>query len=207
MFNERLREKRDKIGISQRKFAQKIGVSSDLYNKYEQGVSRPSYETLVILTQELNTTTDWLLTGKEPHERSNKEGDKIMSERGFSVEMAKEGVVACLHFCCKYNRDDLGVFSTGKVTLLNDKIEEAAKITQPIISKERLFEIAKICIGEGTEKSIPTLLEFRKLIVAFGKKDNRDIEELEWRLKREQELLETSSPQNKKAAQINSAPQ
>ena len=61
MFNERLRKKREETGISQRQFAIKIGFSADLYNKYEQGVSRPSNETLVLLAKSLNCTTDYLL--------------------------------------------------------------------------------------------------------------------------------------------------
>ena len=61
MFNERLRECRIKTGMSQRMFARSVGLSADLYNKYEQGVSRPSPETLVVLADALSVTTDFLL--------------------------------------------------------------------------------------------------------------------------------------------------
>jgi transcriptional regulator with XRE-family HTH domain len=61
MFNKRLREKREAIGVSQRGFAKKIGISPDLYNKYEQGVSRPSYEALVKIANNLGISIDYLV--------------------------------------------------------------------------------------------------------------------------------------------------
>ena len=61
MFNETLREARIRTGLSQRKFAKSIGLSPDLYNKYEQGVSRPSLDTLVLIVEALPVSADFLL--------------------------------------------------------------------------------------------------------------------------------------------------
>jgi len=61
MFNERLVELRKLTGINQRQFAHELGISPDLYNKYERGVSRPSHETLILLAKRLKVTVDYLI--------------------------------------------------------------------------------------------------------------------------------------------------
>jgi len=61
LFNERLKQKRKEKGLSQAELARRVGVGRDSYNKYEKTVNRPSYETLMLLAEELNTTIDYLL--------------------------------------------------------------------------------------------------------------------------------------------------
>lgn len=61
VFHERLKNMRQATGLSQKQFAEAIGFRKDLYNKYEQGVARPSYETLVRIADELDVSLDYLL--------------------------------------------------------------------------------------------------------------------------------------------------
>ncbi|MCL2033826.1 MAG: XRE family transcriptional regulator [Oscillospiraceae bacterium] len=84
MFNEKLRGKREELGISQRQFAKNLGIGADLYNKYEQGVSRPSHETLVLIAKGLGCTVDYLLGNAPlpnyrfyPNELDDKKGIRI----------------------------------------------------------------------------------------------------------------------------------
>lgn len=56
--------------MSQKQFAETIGFRKDLYNKYEQGVARPSYETLLRIADELNVSLDYLFGRDEICEQS-----------------------------------------------------------------------------------------------------------------------------------------
>ena len=89
MFKDRLRETRKKTGLSQRQFAKKIGLGSDLYNKYEQGVSRPSPENLVIIANALDCTTDYLLGRKDTPSSENEETPPLGDGEQLSEIKAK----------------------------------------------------------------------------------------------------------------------
>ena len=60
-FNERLLELRNASGKSQKECAEEMGISNSKYNKWENGVNSPDYETLCFLARFYNTTTDYLL--------------------------------------------------------------------------------------------------------------------------------------------------
>jgi len=63
MFHQRLKSARIRANLSQSQLAQIIGVSRDLYNKYERTSTRPSYETLIKIARALETPVDELLSG------------------------------------------------------------------------------------------------------------------------------------------------
>ncbi len=60
-FGEKLKKARMDKGITQKDFAEKIGLSKDLYNKYENNKNRPSFETIMNICKELNLSADYLL--------------------------------------------------------------------------------------------------------------------------------------------------
>lgn len=59
-FGERLKIKRIENGFSQKDFATKIGLSKDLYNKYENDKNRPNFETITLICESLNISADYL---------------------------------------------------------------------------------------------------------------------------------------------------
>ena len=61
MFRDVLRAARLAAGLTQAELARRISISKDLYNKYERTDTRPSFETLRKIANELNVTTDYLL--------------------------------------------------------------------------------------------------------------------------------------------------
>ncbi|MBS1413182.1 MAG: helix-turn-helix domain-containing protein [Christensenellaceae bacterium] len=61
MISERLKELRIRQGLTQVELARKIGITKDLYNKYERTDIRPPYETICKLADVLSTTTDYIL--------------------------------------------------------------------------------------------------------------------------------------------------
>lgn len=63
-FGERLKEIRISSGISQKKLADKINVTSNTIQNYEEG-RLPKGNQSIALANVLNCSIDWLLTGKE----------------------------------------------------------------------------------------------------------------------------------------------
>lgn len=60
-FNRRLKRARDASKLTQQNMADALNTGLRNYQKYEQGERRPPYESLVIIADKLNVTTDWLL--------------------------------------------------------------------------------------------------------------------------------------------------
>lgn len=61
MFNIRLRERRKKCGFTQRQMADKLQISLNAYQKYEQAERCPSLDCLVSIADILNVSVDYLL--------------------------------------------------------------------------------------------------------------------------------------------------
>jgi transcriptional regulator with XRE-family HTH domain len=61
----RLREERDRVGISQRELARRIGLSASMISQIESGQSKPSVSTLYAIVTELGVSVDDIFRGHE----------------------------------------------------------------------------------------------------------------------------------------------
>ena len=61
VFNKRLRKTRMKNGFTQQIMADKLQISLNAYQKYEQAERSPSLECLVRIADILNVSIDYLL--------------------------------------------------------------------------------------------------------------------------------------------------
>jgi len=68
-FGSRVKDLRKKKGWSQRQLATKIDVRFPQLNKYEAGLHVPPLEKLALLSEALDTTVDYLVTGDRSEER------------------------------------------------------------------------------------------------------------------------------------------
>lgn len=59
----RLREERDRVGISQRELARRIGLSASMISQIESGQSKPSVSTLYAIVTELGVSVDEVFSG------------------------------------------------------------------------------------------------------------------------------------------------
>jgi transcriptional regulator with XRE-family HTH domain len=57
----RVKEAREKRGISQEKLAQLVGISANQIRRYEKGQGNPAADTLTQLSRVLRVSSDWLL--------------------------------------------------------------------------------------------------------------------------------------------------
>ncbi len=60
-FNEKLKEARKLIGVSQKDVATAIGIERTTYSNYEQGIREPDLATLTKLCIFFNVSADYLL--------------------------------------------------------------------------------------------------------------------------------------------------
>ena len=65
VFAERLKELRKEKGLTQQKVADSLNISQPNYRRWESGERRPSVETLVMLADYFNVSTDYLLGRKK----------------------------------------------------------------------------------------------------------------------------------------------
>lgn len=63
-MNERIKEIRKKEGLSQQKFADKLGIARGNIAAYEVGKNAPSDAVISLICSKFNVNKDWLLTGK-----------------------------------------------------------------------------------------------------------------------------------------------
>jgi transcriptional regulator with XRE-family HTH domain len=75
-FADNLQSIRKEYQLSQEELAEKIGVSRQAISKWEQGSGYPETEKLLILSQELNVSLDYLMFGDTGNAVSEKSGSQ-----------------------------------------------------------------------------------------------------------------------------------
>jgi transcriptional regulator with XRE-family HTH domain len=95
----RLREERERVRISQRELARRIGLSASLISQIESGQSKPSVSTLYAIVTELGVSVDDVFrgsnghaatvhgTGGEPSEGSD-QGPVVRSDERHVIDLA-----------------------------------------------------------------------------------------------------------------------
>ena len=73
MFNERLKQERNRKGYSGQKMADMLFISLRHYQRYESGENSPTLEGLVKIADILDVSTDYLLCRDEFIERKKAE--------------------------------------------------------------------------------------------------------------------------------------
>ena len=75
IFGERLKEIRQKRGITQDALAKRVSISPSSISLYERGIREPSLNMLISIAKELDVSTDYLLglTNNEYHISSEPE--------------------------------------------------------------------------------------------------------------------------------------
>lgn len=63
-MKNRIKELRKSLGLTQQKFADRLGLKRQTIAAYEIGNIEPSESTLLLICKEFGINKDWLLTGK-----------------------------------------------------------------------------------------------------------------------------------------------
>jgi transcriptional regulator with XRE-family HTH domain len=62
--NKRLKELRNTLGISQKEFAEKIGIGASAIAMLEKGTRNPSEQTIISICRDFNVSEPWLRSGE-----------------------------------------------------------------------------------------------------------------------------------------------
>ena len=62
-MNERIKELRSRLGLTQEEFSSKIGLSRNFIAQIETGTKKPSERTIFDICEKFNVNQDWLRTG------------------------------------------------------------------------------------------------------------------------------------------------
>ena len=93
----RLREERERVAISQRELARRIGLSASLILQIESGQSKPSVSTLYAIVTELGISVDDVFRGSnghaglavaEPAEPSDGDDPVVRSDERHVIDLA-----------------------------------------------------------------------------------------------------------------------
>lgn len=68
-MKERIKELRSFLGLTQQKFADRLGLKRQTIAAYEIGNIEPRNSTLLLICKEFNINEDWLRTGKKPMQK------------------------------------------------------------------------------------------------------------------------------------------
>lgn len=63
-MKERIKQLRNSLGLTQQKFADRLGLKRQTIAAYEIGNIEPSDSTLLLICKEFGINKNWLLTGK-----------------------------------------------------------------------------------------------------------------------------------------------
>jgi len=74
-LSEKIYCSRKKMGISQEKLAEQVGVSRQSISKWENGDAKPEIDKLLLLAAAFDVTTDWLLS-EDDYDREKEERER-----------------------------------------------------------------------------------------------------------------------------------
>ena len=128
VFSKRLQSKRIEKGLSQNALAKKIGLSRSLYNKYERAGIQPSYETLILLANELNTTVDYLIgnTDVQPLNSQKQETPTLTATEALQIlarnnDLSKKDI--------EYLKETIKLLKMkNKAKMLNDELDKKVRL-------------------------------------------------------------------------------
>ena len=85
-FEENLKSLRERNNLSQIELSKRIGLSNVTLSQYEKGVRKPDIQTLTLIAQFFNVSTDYLLGNETPPKFKPQLTDKDKKDIAKQVE-------------------------------------------------------------------------------------------------------------------------
>lgn len=76
-IGKRIKSRRTELKLKQLQIKDKTGISSGNLSDIENGKKLPSAQALIALSETLQCSIDWILTGKEPGEQTPEERELV----------------------------------------------------------------------------------------------------------------------------------
>lgn len=91
VFGQRLRQRRDDLGMTQQDVADQLGINYQQLNKWENGKHMPAAETVARLAVLLETSSDYLLNLTDDHEqRTSDRVNKLTPDERDIIEASRQ---------------------------------------------------------------------------------------------------------------------
>lgn len=114
-MNERIKELRKSLGLTQLEFGEQVGVKANTIGNYEIGLRTPSDAVIRAICREFNVNENWLRTGED--EMFNPQDEKLAAFVGSLVA------------------DDSDPFKRRMVELLADLTPEEWKLLEKMAER------------------------------------------------------------------------
>ena len=85
-MDERIKELRKALGLTQQKFADAIGVRQNTVAQYEMGRNPPNDTVITLICREFKVSEEWLRTGKGKMFKPRSRNEELM---GFATKVAE----------------------------------------------------------------------------------------------------------------------
>ena len=134
-------------GLTQKEFAEPLGLTQSIVGQYETGITSPKLETLIKITSSYGIKLDWLVNGTGPMEK-----EPIEPELAEMTEIALKPILQAVK---EYGIKPVEEASFGSqiITLLTSQLEWTRK------ENERLWSIIeKAGLGKLEESPIETAI-------------------------------------------------
>lgn len=85
-MNERIKQLRKDSNLSQRAFADRIGISGPSVARLESGENTPSTQTIQLICQQFHVRREWLVEGTGPMYMETTDDDVLIDQVLFSSD-------------------------------------------------------------------------------------------------------------------------
>lgn len=138
-ISDRIIKKRQELGFSQTDLAKRAGLKPPAISQYESGNRNPSYEALIKLSNAMNVSTDYLISGKEISVNNiNDKNMKLLLKilDVLSIDQKDKVLEYAMSLVNSYYDDSLPI--------LNDSIEYSNYILKNMTNNEVPIDVYKI---------------------------------------------------------------
>lgn len=106
-IGERIKEIRKDAGLTQQKFAERIGAKQNTVAQYEIGRNVPIDPVITAICKEFDIQEDWLRYGLEPMRAAKSREEEISELVGSALSGSNDFKKAVIRMICSRSDDDL----------------------------------------------------------------------------------------------------
>lgn len=106
-MKERIKKLRTHLGLTQQKFADRLGLKRQTIAAYEIGNIEPSDSTLLLICKEFNVNELWLRTGKGEMNMSTNPDDRFASNLGKLQRTDNDTIIRWVNMIAETNPEVL----------------------------------------------------------------------------------------------------
>lgn len=183
-MNNRIKELRKTLGLTQQEFGEKIKVKRNTIATYEMGRSEPSDSAISLICVTFNVNEDWLRTGTgemfNNQDRNKEIANTIRNFLSNEKDSFKERLISVL---IRLNESDWEVLEKIVIDLVENKVSNSKTKSELLVTKERVMPQKKSVElpSEFIGKSIEELDRYADLLedLIEKKEISLNLEELE----------------------------